>query len=296
MVLLDRILGVVGGSSISPDSDTTKTALLAILDSDVFGPSSPPHYIPGDKTPSGTDPDDDDITRADVPPIIEVIGDLNTGDLSTTKSTNGIVVKAELDSALLQASAPLIRVIQGSIITTSDLVLVDGSNAQLIVNVPNDQLVLQAAIEINNATMDVKDHVFNFTNGASGTINGNLVAIGNDSSLTVGGSLIAVGPGSTMTLTGGSLIAFGFGTNTVTFTGTAGGCGGCTLTSTVPNLLGIPVRLHDTATITVGNGYRPYSGVGTGSVNNVDYNNTINYETGAAVLQVDAGGTLTLNP
>jgi len=296
VLLLDRILGVVGGSSISPDSDTTKTALLAILDSDVTGPSSPPHYIPGDKTPSGSDPGYDDITRADVPAIIEVIGDLNTGEKSTTESTYGIVVKAELDSALLQASAPLIRVIQGSITTTSDLVLVDGSNAILTVNIPNDQLVLQGAIEINNATMNVGGNVFNITNVASASITGNLVAIGNNSTLTVGGSLIAVGPGSIFTLTGGSLIAFGIGTNTVTFTGTAGGCGGCTLTSTVPNLLGIPVLLHHTATVTVGNGFVPYSGISQGIVNNVDYNNTINVEPGAAVLQVDAGGTLTLNP
>jgi hypothetical protein len=46
----------------------------------------------------------------------------------------------------------------------------------------------------------------------------------------------------------------------------------------------------------VGNGFIPYAGVGQGNIGGLDFNNTVNVSTGAAVLQVDQGGTLVLNP
>jgi hypothetical protein len=125
-------------------------------------------------------------------------------------------------------------------------------------------------------------------------VTGNLTALANNSSLSVNGALLSVGLNSSFTLTGGSLVAFGFGTNTVNITGTSGGCAGCNLSLNVPNLTGIPVLLHPSATVSVGNGFVPYAGVGQGTIGGVDFNNTVNVSPGAAVLQVDQGGTLVL--
>jgi hypothetical protein len=46
----------------------------------------------------------------------------------------------------------------------------------------------------------------------------------------------------------------------------------------------------------VGGGFIPYAGIGQGTIGGVDFNNTVNVSPGAAVLQVDQGGTLVLNP
>lgn len=89
--------------------------------------------------------------------------------------------------------------------------------------------------------------------------------------------------GSVFTLTGGSLGNFGAGTNTINLTNNAALCGGCTLSTTVPNFGGYPVLLKNGATtsnVTVASGFTPFAGVG-GS-NNVNISGT-----SGAVLVVD---------
>jgi hypothetical protein len=210
-----------------------------------------------------------------------------------------MVVRGELHQGILEASGPLVSLFQGTMTTTGDFVNVQGNgtggSAQLMASLQQSN-VLQGAVQLNNSQLQVGGHLFNFLNGATGAVTGNLTALANDSILSVNGALLAVGLNSSFTLTGGSLVAFGFGTNTVNITGTSGTCAGCNLSTTIPNLSGIPVLLHPSATVAVGNGFIPYAGVGQGTIGGLDYNNTVNVSSGAAVLQVDQGGTLVLNP
>jgi len=168
-------------------------------------------------------------------------------------------------------------------------------SAQLLASLQQSN-VLQGAVQLNNSQLQVGGHLFNILNGAVGQLAGNLTALANNSLLSVNGALLAVGLNSSFSLSGGSLVAFGFGTNSVNITGTSGTCAGCNLSTTVPNLPGIPVLLHPSATVSVGNGFVPFAGVGQGTINGMDFNNTVTASPGAAVLQVDQGGTLVLNP
>jgi hypothetical protein len=56
------------------------------------------------------------------------------------------------------------------------------------------------------------------------------------------------------------------------------------------------VLLHPSATVAVAPGFVPYAGVGQGTIGLTDFSNNVNVSLGAAVLQVDQGGTLVLNP
>jgi len=103
-----------------------------------------------------------------------------------------------------------------------------------------------------------------------------------------------VGVGSSFSLNSGSLVAFGTGINTLNITSTSGICAGCSLTTTIPNLAGVPVLVHPMATVSVAPGFLPFAGLGTFAGGNTV--NTINITPGAAVLQVAAGGKLTLRP
>lgn len=69
-------------------------------------------------------------------------------------------------------------------------------------NVPNDQLVLMAAIQLNNTTLNVDGHLTSFTNGATGDIIGILMSLANGSRLNLSGALVAVFLNSSFTLTG----------------------------------------------------------------------------------------------
>lgn len=82
------------------------------------------------------------------------------------------------------------------------------------------------------------------------------------------GSLVRADNGGVFRLTGGSLIRFGSGTNTVNITGSSPLCTGCVVTTTIPNLTGVPVLLTNGATtsnVSVAPGFAAYAG--TGAVN-----------------------------
>ncbi|MDR4496192.1 MAG: hypothetical protein R3B74_17595 [Nitrospirales bacterium] len=313
--VLDRVLAVLDGSTIAPDksnsSNIPRVSLLTILDSRLTGPTEPPILgsIPGDVFPVGSNPPQVDgipRTRPAIPPFIEVL-ESGTPDLSVSdpafewavETHSAMVIRGELHQGILEASAPLVSLFQSTMMTTGDFANVQGSgtsgSAQLLASLQQSN-VLQGAVLLNNSQLQVGGHLFNFLNGATGQLIGNLTALANDSVLSVNGALLAVGLNSSFSLSGGSLVAFGFGTNNVNVTGTSGACAGCTLSTTVPNLSGVPVLLHPSATVSVGNGFVPYAGVGQGTIGGVDFNNTVTVSPGAAVLQVDQGGTLVLNP
>jgi hypothetical protein len=309
----DRVLGILDGSTIVPDTSDAlnipRVSLLTILDSRLEGPTEPPDLIPGDLQPvAGVSEPPIPLgkSRADIPPLIEVL-EGGTPNLSfsdpnfewAVESHSAMVVRGDLHQGILEASGPLVSLFQSTMTTTGDFVNVQGNgmggSAQLVASLQQSN-VLQGAVQLNNSQLQVGGHLFNFLNGATGQVTGNLTALANDSILSVNGALVAVGLNSSFTLTGGSLVAFGFGTNTVNITGTSGMCAGCNLSTTVPNLSGVPVLLHPSATVAVAPGFVPYAGVGQGTIGLTDFSNNVNVSLGAAVLQVDQGGTLVLNP
>ena len=113
----------------------------------------------------------------------------------------------------------------------------------------------------------------------------NLVSVANGSMLNVtGGSLVTIGGGSVFTLAGGSLGAFsGTGTSAINLTNSAALCGGCSITTTITNLTGVPVLLKNGASATnvnVTTGFTPFSGT--------NANNTLSVTgTSGAVLTLD---------
>jgi hypothetical protein len=300
--LNDRALGITNGSSISPDSKSTRLSLVSILDGQLAGPTTPPQLLPGDQQPAGAP---DGLARADVPPIVEII-DSSSGTAADPNfavvAQSAFVVKAvqasALDPALLAASAPLASLINGTMKTTGDFASITGANARLAVTVPNDQLVLRAAILLNASQLNVGGNLFNVTGGAQGTVTGNLAGLANGSTLNLDGAFIYLGTGSSFTLQGGSLVAFGFGTNTVSIVGAT--CATCTLDTSIRGLEGIPVLLGPNATITVETGFVPFAGVGAGTqtVDNqlVAFNNTVNLPTAPdrGALVVGENATLIL--
>jgi len=283
----DRVLAILGNSRIQPANSLVTTSLIAILDGRLHGPVDP--------SVIGKDAAGGDIVRADVSPIIEMIG--SSAEVATAVmigSTAKPNQTGDLDQALLEASSPLLAMIGSSLTTASDFGRVAGQNAKLDATlIPGDALV-----RLNASSLMVNGNLFSVTGGGQLIVNGgSLLSLQGNSTVTLaGGAFVAVGPNSSFTLTGGSLVDFGFGTNTVTITGTSGSCLGCNLSTTIPNLSGVPVLLHPSATIAVGNGFVSYAGVGQGTMGGVGFANTVNVSPGAAVLQVDQGGTLVLNP
>jgi hypothetical protein len=267
---------------------------VSVLDGQLTGPTSPPQLLPGDP-----------LARADVPPLIEVINS-QTGSSADPNfavvAQSAVVVEAKLatalDPALLAASSPIARLIQSRMKTTGDFFLASGLNARLNASVPNDRLVLRAAVELNAAQLNVAGNLFKFTGGAQGAVTGNLTALANGSTLNLTGAFINLGLSSSFTLQGGSLVAFGLGTNTVNVGGAT--CATCMVRTDIPNLLGIPVAIGQGATINVDPGFVPFNGVGTGrqTVGNqtVAFNNKVNLPTAnnVGVLVVAQNATLHL--
>lgn len=291
----DRMLAVLNGSSIAPaDPTTTQVSLLTVLDSQLRGPTQPPDLFPGDPQPAGVP---NGKARVDVPPLIELIDSRSSlADPSfAVVSQSAVTMRAELDTALLEASAPLMSLINSTARTTGDFSHISGTTAQLTVNVPNDQLVLRGAVQLNGSTLSVGGHLFNITDGAKASMMGNLVALANGSTLNVAGGLVNVGAGSSFSLAGGSLVSFGVGTNSVNIGG--GTCSGCVARTNIPNLAaGLPIVAHPSSTITVQEGFVPFAGVGAGTTSSGQaFKNTVNLPQGnMGALVVDQNATLTL--
>jgi len=197
----------------------------------------------------------------------------------STLNTNRLV---KLDTALFEASKPLMTAFGGTVNAANDLVHLV-SNAKLNGNaglLPTDALV-----KLNNATVNVAGSAFNLANGSHLNVAGNLLYLSNSSTFNVAsGSLVSVSNGSVFSLSNGSLASFGgLGTNALNITNTAALCGGCSITTLILNLAGVPVLLKNGATalnVLVNVGFQPFAGL-SGS-------NTVNV-TGAsgAVLTVD---------
>jgi hypothetical protein len=273
----DRILAVLGGSRIQPENSLETTTLLAILDGRLHGPVVP--------SVIGKDAAGIDIVREDVSPIIEMVG--SSAEVTTAVmigSTANPSQRGDLDLALLEASAPLLAMLQSSLTTAADFGRVAGQNAKLDAKlIPGDALV-----RLNASSLVVNGNLFSVVGGGQLTVNGSLLSVQGGSAVTLnGGAFVSVGTGSLFSLTNGALVDFGTGTNVVNVSNSLCAGGGCFSPFSNPGwqVAGNP------SDFSVAPGFNPFSDLGTfpdGSAN------TLNVAPGSAILAVEPGGSIKL--
>jgi hypothetical protein len=253
------------------------TALLAVLDGRLRGPIEPPVI--------GQDAAGDDILREDVPPIIEMIGgsaEVTTGVMVGSTATIGQT--GDLDQALLEASSPLLAMMQSSMTTSSDFGRVAGQNAKLVATlIPGDALV-----RLNASSLMINGNLFNVTGGGQLIVNGSLVSVQGGSSLTLNGGVFAnVGSGSLFSLTNGALVDFGTGNNVVNVSNNLCAGGGCFAPFANPayQVAGSP------SDFSAASGFDPFLDLGTFADGSV---NTLNVGSDSAILAVEPGGSIQL--
>ncbi|MDH5562626.1 MAG: hypothetical protein OEY91_03250, partial [Nitrospirota bacterium] len=275
--LEDRALALLDRSHIQPlPNPFASTALLAIVDSQLTGPQSPPVI--------GKDINGNDIVRPDIPPIIEIID-------SSAKVETGVVVASTasagqtgiLDQALLEATSPLLAMIRGTMETTSDFGQIGGKNANVVANL----VAGDALIRMDASSFTVHGNLFNVTGGGQMLVTGGaLLSLQGNSIANINGVFVSVGgTGSLFSLTGGSLVDFGTGTNIVNISNSLCGSGGCFAPFSDTNLM----VAGDRANFMAPAGYNPFVDAGTfadGSVNKV------NVTPGSAILEIQPGGTI----
>jgi hypothetical protein len=273
----DRILAILGGSRIQPADPSVTTALLAVKDGRLRGPVVPPVI--------GQDAAGDDIFREDVPPIIEMIGgsaEVTTGVMVGSTANTGQT--GDLDQALLEASSPLLAMMQSSMTTSSDFGRVAGQNAKLVATlIPGDALV-----RLNASSLMINGNLFNVTGGGQLIVNGSLVSVQGGSSLTLNGGVFAnVGSGSMFSLTNGGLVDFGLGNNVVNVSNDLCAGGGCFAPFANPayQVAGSP------SDFSAAPGFDPFLDLGTFTDGSV---NTLNVGSDAAILAVEPGGSIQL--
>ena len=214
----------------------------------------------------------------------------------------------EIDTALLEATGPLIALFSGSQIDTSgDFISLETPAGVLTASnlAPGDSL-----LQLDSSHISTDGNLFNIANGGRLNINGTLASLQNTSTLNInGGVLVRVGTNSTFNIAG-HLLAFGPGTNTATISGT--GCPGCTRVDNIPNLQGLPILLGPGvavtgssitgAAVTVDSGFQPFLGLET--INNgtittqveefSNATNVVNISSETGVLEIHEGATVNL--
>ena len=272
----DRILAILNGSKIQSADPGINTALLAVLDGTLRGPVVP--------SVIGKDASGADIIRGEVSPLIEVINasaEVTTGIMvgSTANSSQTDI----LDQALLEASSPLLAMIQGTLTTASDFGRVAGQNAKIVANLlPGDSLV-----RLNASSLTVNGNLFSVTGGAQLIVNGgSLLSVQGGSSVNLNGGVFAnVGAGSLFSLTNGALVDFGTGNNVVNVSNSLCAGGGCFSPFSNPNWQ----VAGNQADFSAPTGFNPFTDLGTFTDGTV---NTINVSQGSAVLAVESGGSI----
>lgn len=213
--------------------------------------------------PDPADPDVPVFTLGTLTPI-QHASELFRGDNSTQVQTKQFV---SLDTALFDASRPLMNLRNGSSLTSNsdliNLLLKAHLNASLI---PGDALVTLNAstLTMNNGSL------LNLTGASFAKVTGDLVRLDNNSTLNIlNGNLVTVSNGSMFKLTGGSLGTFGAtGTNTINITNNAA-CGGCSVVALPGITNGVLLRGGALAgNVIVQPGFVPFANIGgTNTVN-----------------------------
>ena len=251
--MLDRAFAVLDGSTLAPATPETRIGLLSVLDSQLTGPRT----IPSTRTSSDGQPG--------VPPLIEIINSnppLSNPTTAGVQATSAVVVRATgalngvlpVDRALLEATSPLVVMVNSTMTTTGHFADLSGtapSNSRGLLSanlVPGDALV-----RLDASTLTVMGNFLNLANGATASITGHLFSLTNGSTLTVNGVLVNLAGNSTLTLNSTAFGVFGPGANTLNINNNlcAGGC------SAVP---GFPaLRVAGGGNVTLPSGFTPFA-------------------------------------
>ena len=281
----DRLLAVLDGSTLGPDSPATRIGLLSVLDSQVIGPATIRSTRTGENgLPSG------------VPPLMEIINSnppLSNPGVAGVQATSAVVVRASgalngvlpVDRALLEATAPLVAMVNSTMTTSSHFIDLSGAgpaNGKGLLSanlVPGDALV-----RLNGSALTVMGHLLNLSNGASASLTGHLFSLTNGSSLTVNGVLVNLAGNSVFNLTSTSFGVFGPGANILTINNNL--CSsGCTAVPGHPAL-----RVAGGGSMTLPEGFIPFALEPGSPVPRV------NLGPNAAVFQVSPEAKFNVNP
>jgi hypothetical protein len=186
---------------------------------------------------------------------------------SATIDTGRIV---RLDRALLEATAPIVNLVAGTNLAATNEALLLTSGAKLVGNL----VPASALIKVDGSTLIVRNgSLVNVVGGSFLNVTGNLLSVLNGGTVSaLNGGLVTIAGGSVFSLTGGSLVSFGAGSNTLNLTAAAPLCSGCSLTTAIPNLTGVPVLLKNgasAANVMVNAGFVPFAGLGGSNALNV---------------------------
>lgn len=272
----DRLLGILANSRVQPQNDNLSTSLLAVLDSELRGPTAPPVI--------GQDGNGQDITRVDIPALVELLD-------SDVKVMHGVVVASsasggQVDQALLEATAPLMAMIRGAMETSSDFGRVAGQEAKLVANLlPGDSL-----IRVDASSLTVNGNLFSVTGGGQFMVNGgSLLSVQGNSLVSInGGVFVSVGSGSLFSLNGGGLVNFGTGQNAVTISNSLCSGGGCFAPFSNPAWL----VAGNPSDFSAAPEFSPFLDLGSFADGSV---NSVNIAPGSAILEVQPGGTIHLH-
>jgi hypothetical protein len=208
VIVKDRLLGVYDGSKVLTPNDGENKALLSVLDANLTGPDKVPLI---DIDAAFTFDRDGNATASKSKPSVKVKSALVTRSIK------------QLDSALLEASAPLLALTQAEMTTTSHFADLAGNQAQSIQL--NDALV---ALNASDLTIQ-NGHLLNL-NDASATVNGFLFSLNDSSTLAINaGTLFSLNNKSSLNLKDVNAFGvFGSGNNKLSITNdlcAAGACG-----------------------------------------------------------------------
>ncbi len=281
----DRALGVLDGSSISGESGSN-VALLSVLDSRLTGPNA-------------SDPSTGTNGRkmGEIAPVIEVDG--TVGARPSIDVTSAVVVRATnvplpLDRALLDASSPLLTMMNADMKTTSHFADLAGHNGHqsLSASVPGDALVRLD----NRSILNVMGNLLNLNN-ATASVTGRLFSLNDNSRLNLnGGSLFSLTNGSSLNLKADAFGAFGTGNNTLSITnglcGGAAACGMLVNSANSPFLLpnGTPLKVAGVSQdVVLPDSFNPFVR------NSASADAIVNITANDAIFHVDDTSTLTIN-
>jgi hypothetical protein len=195
----------------------------------------------GSATTTETDPDAAGRTVGTDTPV-QAAGTLMQLNGTTTVSADHAL---RVDTALLEATAPLFNLTPGSSFTAANDFINLVQKAKLTANIPADALV-----KLNGATLTIiNGGLVNVAGGSFAKLTGNLVTLANGSTMTLGNGPLVMVSGNSSFVLSGALVNFVGSANTLNVTNSLtptgflngvpvfsalGGTNGFTITNTAP--------------------------------------------------------------
>lgn len=278
LTMQERMLGVYDGSIVQPDSSAGGKALLSVLDAKLVGPSN---NIPLIDIASGSHFDRDGKATPGTPPSVTV--------------TSAIVTRStiKLDGALLEASAPLVALTQGTPTPTKPIMTTTSHFADLAGKATQSLNLNGALVALSAANLVVNGNLLNLNN-ATAAITGYLFSLNNESTLTIANGSLFKLDSSALTLNGNAFGVFGNGTNTLTINNDL--CGVGATCGTLMNSANQPFTLANGAQLKVAgvnhdvvlpNNFNVFAGNGAAAKVNIGADD--------ALFQVKGNSQLTIN-